>query len=267
MEAPPLYRVRAHNAATDSENRIHENGTAQRHGFRGGLVPGVTVYAYMTSPVVAAYGRAWLECGTMNARFLRPFYDGDTVTVSSTMAEPAALDLTATNDRGEVCAVGRASLAADATKPDPRDYPRCPLPAEAAPATPEGLGSLSVLGGFEAGFHAGRGPTFLGQQDDDLPLYGREGLAHPGWLLRKANDILAANVRLGPWIHTASTVTNFAAVHDGDRVETRAQVAELSTRKGHELVDLDVVLLVDGRPVTHVRHAAIYRLREPGAVT
>jgi acyl dehydratase len=274
MAAPTVYRVRAHNAATRSENRIHDDEVARRHGFRGGLVPGVTVYAYITRPVVAAFGRAWLERGTMTSRFHQPFYDGDTVTVSAVAVERATLELTATNDAGTVCATGRASLpdAADALDaarpPDPADYPETPLPDEPAPATPEALAELDVLGSLEAGFHADRAHGFLGQLDDDLELYGREGLAHPGWLLRAANDILAANVRLGPWIHTASAVTNLGVVRDGDRVATRARVSGLSTRKGHELVELDVVLVANrDRPVTHIRHSAIYRLREPGPVT
>ena len=39
MAAQTVYRVRAHNAATESENKIHHDDVAQRHGFRGGLVP------------------------------------------------------------------------------------------------------------------------------------------------------------------------------------------------------------------------------------
>jgi acyl dehydratase len=63
-------------------------------------------------------------------------------------------------------------------------------------------------------------------------------------------------------------VTNLGVVRDGDRVTTRARVSGLSTRKGHELVELDVVLVANrDRPVTHIRHSAIYRLREPGPVT
>ena len=276
MAVPTVYRVRAHNAATDSENRIHHDEVAQRFGFRGGLVPGVTVYAYITHPVVAAFGRGWLERGTMTARFHQPFYEGDTVTISATPVEPAAVDpaapptleLTATNDAGTVCASGRASLPDAPHPPDPADYPEAPLPDDRAPATPEALAALSVLGSLESGFHADRAHGFLGQLDEDLDLYGHERLAHPGWLLRAANDILVANVRLGPWIHTASAVTNLGVVSDGDRVATRARVAGLSTRKGHELVDLDVLLVADGeRPVTYIRHSAIYRLREPGPVT
>ena len=271
MAVPTVHRVRAHNAAIESENKIHDDEVAQRFGFRGGLVPGVTVYAYMTHPVVTMFGRAWLERGTMTARFHQPFYEGDTVIVSATAVEPATLELTATNDAGAVCASGRASLPAapaPTDRPDPAAYPAAPPPDDRPPATPEALATLDVLGSLESGFHADLAHGFLGQLDEDLALYDRDGLAHPGWLLRAANDILGANVRLGPWIHTASTMTNLGVVRDGDRVATRARVAGLSTRKGHELVELDVLLLVNGdRPVTHIRHSAIYRLREPGPAT
>ena len=46
----PTYTVRAHNASIHSENKIHEDTVAKQYGFRGGLVPGVTVHAYMTRP-------------------------------------------------------------------------------------------------------------------------------------------------------------------------------------------------------------------------
>ena len=44
--ASPLepYRVVAFNTAHDSENKIHDDATARRFGFGGGLVPGVDVY-------------------------------------------------------------------------------------------------------------------------------------------------------------------------------------------------------------------------------
>ena len=38
------YRVRAHNIAADSENKIHDDSVARQYGFAGGLVPGVVVY-------------------------------------------------------------------------------------------------------------------------------------------------------------------------------------------------------------------------------
>ena len=75
--------IRARNNAADSENRIHADDVARQHGFRGGLVPGVTVYAYMGAPVVAVLGPDWSQHGTMSARFVKPVYDGDELTVSA----------------------------------------------------------------------------------------------------------------------------------------------------------------------------------------
>lgn len=44
----PVHRVRAVNTAPDSENKMHDDRVAAQYGFQGGLVPGVTVYAYIT---------------------------------------------------------------------------------------------------------------------------------------------------------------------------------------------------------------------------
>src|SRR5439155_611980 len=163
---------------------------------------GVTVYAYMTHPVVEVFGRAWLERGTMTSRFHEPFYEGDTVTVSAEAVAPAtveleALELTATNDAGTVCATGRASLPGTAGPGGRRegtagrlhlaDYPEAPLPDDPAPPTREALAALDVLGSLDAAFHADHAYGFLGQLDEDLELYGRDRLDHPGWLLRAAN--------------------------------------------------------------------------------
>ncbi|HEX6476120.1 MAG TPA: hypothetical protein VF005_02505, partial [Acidimicrobiales bacterium] len=97
---------------------------------------------------------------------------------------------------------------------------------------------------------------------DNLAVYrGPDALAHPGWLLSLANYALAANVALGPWVHTASEVRHLGLVTDGDRISVRARVVDLSEARGHELVHLDVVMVVGSRAVERVRHSAIYRLR------
>src|SRR5271155_1719093 len=70
------YHVEALNAAKESENKIHDDCVARRFGFRGGLVPGVEVYAYMAHMPVARWGRAWLERGCADCRFWKPVYDG-----------------------------------------------------------------------------------------------------------------------------------------------------------------------------------------------
>ena len=39
----PTHTLRASNEATESENKIHDDTVAAQYGFRGGLVPGVSV--------------------------------------------------------------------------------------------------------------------------------------------------------------------------------------------------------------------------------
>ena len=46
------YEGIAFNQAPDSDNEIHSDEMAQRFGFEGGLVPGVTVSAYLVQPGV-----------------------------------------------------------------------------------------------------------------------------------------------------------------------------------------------------------------------
>src|ERR1700724_3489107 len=81
------YRVEAFNASKQSENKIHDDAVAQRFGFRGGLVPGVDVLAYMVHLPVAKWGRAFLERGLIEARFVKPVYDGETAVASAEDAD------------------------------------------------------------------------------------------------------------------------------------------------------------------------------------
>ena len=253
----------AHNAATASDNKIHDDVVARRHGFVGGLVPGITVFGYLTHPVVEAWGREWLERGTMSARFRRPIYDGEEIIVTGAMGDGPRAEVEARNPAGDVCATGEATLPLEAGRPPSIDaYPAVPLPGERVPATPEALSALGPLGAVEAGFHAGRVDETLALVGDDLPIYRRLRVAHPTWLLYFANSLLAANVALGPWIHTASEVANHSVLGDGERLSARGRVERLYERGGHHFVDLGVLLVADGaRALAVVRHTAIYRLR------
>src|SRR5262249_20628413 len=107
---PTPYEVRAFNQAAASENKIHDDAVAQRFGFRGALVPGVTVFAYMAHQPVARWGRAWIERGAAECRFRKPVYDGDIVRVSA-QAEGDGLTLEVESG-GEHCAEGLAFMPA-----------------------------------------------------------------------------------------------------------------------------------------------------------
>src|SRR3954471_54282 len=110
MTALAPYRIKAYNTAHDSENKIHDDATARRFGFGGGLVPGVDVYGYISHMPVMRWGRAWLERGTAECRFLKPVYDGETATVIA--GEDAAGLEIIVESHGERIATGRAALPA-----------------------------------------------------------------------------------------------------------------------------------------------------------
>jgi hypothetical protein len=249
----------AFNTATASANKIHDDEVAKRFGFRGGLVPGVDVYAYLTHPPAEAWALDWLSRGRMRGRFLSPVYDGDRVDVVPTDVDGG---IEVRDSSGAVCAVGAATLP-DSPPPTP-DIDHWPDVAQATdppPASPETLVPGTAFGLAPHTFRAEKATEYLADIRETLPLYAAEGVAHPGWILRDANYVLSANVRLGPWIHVESVVQHHGVARDGQVVEARALVTDEHEHKGHRFVTLDVLHLADRRPIARTLHTAIYRPR------
>src|ERR1700754_4195607 len=131
MTALTPHTVSAYNLAKNSENKMHDDSVARRFGFQGGLVPGVDVFAYMSHMPVAKWGKAFLERGLMDGRFLKPVYDGETAIVT---AEEANGELTIkVESRGELCATGRASMPSDTPAISLNDFQSVPVVATRAP--------------------------------------------------------------------------------------------------------------------------------------
>lgn len=267
MSAPALYRVEARNLSHASENRIHDDSVARRFGFEGALVPGVEVYAYMSHLPVARWGRDWLERGTAECRFLKPVYDGSSVTVSATETG-GALAITLTS-RGERCATGAAALA-----DEPGDMPLAPRPMPVPP--PDGrpdADEVSLAEGRRMSsspmqLTRARLEQYLADIGETEPLYAGEQLVHPAIALRLANSALKENVKLGPWIHAASAIRHCGLAHADVTLAAHAVVAANYERKGHRFVELDVAIVADeSRAVAQIRHTVIYRLRSRDAVS
>ena len=193
-EPASVYSVVAYNTAHASENKIHDNTVAQRFGFAGGLVPGVDVYAYMAHLPVARWGREFLAHGSLEARFLKPVYDGETATVTATEADGGlAIEV---RSRDELCATGHAAMT------------RTPAPALAA--LEETAAVAERVPADEASLQVGRrlgikplvitaewAARYIEDVRERDPLYLREGLSHPGQLPRLLNWALTHNVVLG----------------------------------------------------------------------
>src|SRR5580658_9560137 len=109
----PSFVVRAVNTAPDSENRIHEDGVAAEYGFRGGLVPGVTIYGYVAAAVIERLGLEWLRRGAMDVRFFEPFYAGEEVAVSRTDLPEGRIKAEAGSRASATAWIDSTDLAAD----------------------------------------------------------------------------------------------------------------------------------------------------------
>lgn len=272
------YRVRARNTSVDSENKIHDDAVAASFGFRGALVPGITIYAYMTAPIVERFGSGWLERGGMQVKFHQPFYDGEEVVVSGRIdastkgrdkaeSESVKVSITAARSDGTVCATALAAIDDPANllgEPRIADHPEALLPElDSRPApSRELLIPGTPLGTVTEKFEL-PDVALLDRLDERLPVYyGSQAVAHPFALLRLSNQILMSNFKLGPWIHTASDLINLSTVRNGEEVSVRGRVRECFDRKGHEFVVLDVLVFAGrDRLVQQVRHTAIFRPR------
>jgi hypothetical protein len=267
MSGTSTWEVEAYNTDKASRNKIHDDAVARRFGFRGGLVPGVDVYAYLVHLPVEVWGDAWLERGEMRARFHRPVYDGERVSVRARPAGPDAapttLLLEALNPAGEVCATAEAVLPDGRAGPVPADHwPEVEVAVDPPPASPETLVPGTPFGIPPHHFVAARAGEYLDDVREDLPVFREGRAAHPGWILRDANYVLARNVVLGPWIHVASDVRHHAIITDGQVVATRAIVTREWEHKGHRFVELDVGVFADGAIAVRVTHTAIHAPRQ-----
>jgi acyl dehydratase len=256
------YHVTAYNTAKASENKIHDDATAQRFGFKGGFVGGVMVYAYMSHLPLQRWGRSWLERGTGEAKFAKPVYENDIAEVTAT-AGATGLAL-AVHSLGVLCATGHAALPADLPPPPSlSDYKSTPPRATRTAADQSSLQINDWLG--MTPLHITE--EFLAQDLQDTsetdPIYAREKIVHPGTILRCCNWALSHNVILPAWIHMGSTVRNLGLAHAGDTLNVRARITKNYQHKGHKWVELDCMVVAnETTPVIQATHIAIYHPRQ-----
>jgi len=258
------YRVQAYNSSKQSENKIHDDAVARRFGFSGGLVPGVDVMAYMMHLPVAKWGRAFLERGLIEARFVKPVYDGETADV--TAAERDGGLSIEVESRGQLCATGSASLPASVPTLSISDFSETAAVTERRPVNATSYELGKWLGTVPRAWAGEAAQEYLTDVRETDAIYAREGLGHPGLLQRVMNKVLVDNAILGPWIHVGSRMQLLAAGKSGDELTARAKVTGNYEKKGHRFVELDALVVANGRtPLAHCQHIAIYQPREQAA--
>jgi hypothetical protein len=258
------YRVQAYNTAKLSEHKMHDDTVAKRFGFSGGLVPGVDVMAYMMHLPVARWGRAFLERGLIEARFVKPVYDGEIAEVTSEESD-GVLSIEV-ESHGQLCATGSASLPASAPPISLSDFTETAAVTERRPVNPTSYELGKWLGTVPRAWDGQAAQEYLADVRESDPIYAREGLGHPGLLQRVMNRVLVDNAILGPWIHVGSRMQLLSAACSGDELTARAKVTGNYEKKGHRFVELDALAIANGRtPLAHCQHIAIYQPREQAA--
>jgi acyl dehydratase len=264
MSAINTYRVSAYNTAKQSENKMHDDTVARRFGFSGGLVPGVDVMAYMMHLPVAGWGRAFLERGLIDARFLKPVYDGEDVDLRARESD-GVLELEV-ESHGGICATGSASLPVAAPTLKLADYREVVAAADRKQVDGASFEIGAWLGTAPRALAGEAARDYLADIRETDPIYLREGLCHPGTLQKVMNRLLVDNVILGPWIHVGSRMQLLSAGKVGDEITARAKVVGNYEKKGHRFVELDALVVANGTtPLAHCWHIAIYQPREQAA--
>jgi acyl dehydratase len=232
------WSVIAQNLPEHARNPIHTDAGAQAAGFPRALVAGVTTYAYLTHPLLAAWGRSWLERGGAEVRFRRPVFDGDVLRCEPAIDGDGVLVSAITDEPEQPRAVFRAIRQAEVAKPL-RD-------GEALPAK-----QIELAGEWGSDYGARAG--------DPLPLCADLGVVHPAVWPALANHVVHTEVARGSWIHMRSIVRHHGLARAGAIATVRSVVVERFESHGERAV-LDVEIEVDGVIVATLEHEAIVAL-------
>ena len=241
---PMTWSVRARNLPEHASNPIHTDEGGRAAGFDAALVAGVTVYAYVTRPIVEAWGPGWLAEGGALVEFLSPVQAGDPVDcVPAAPTETGSVEVMAL-----VGGEARVRCTAWPGSPDVADRGR-PLNEQLE------LHVEPLTGGWaDYGLRAG----------DDLGLYAEAGIVHPAVWPALANGVMTRHLVDGAWIHTRSRIRHHGIARVGATATVHATVVDrFDTRSGARAV-LDVAVSVDGALVAAIEHEAIVELHPTG---
>ena len=237
-QQPVEWSVKAQNLPEHARNPIHTDAGAQAAGFPRALVAGVTTYAYMTHPLIVAWGEDWLARGGGEVRFRRPVFDHDVLrclpVVDGDVVEVQAI----TSEPEQPRAIFRAVRDGGAV-----------APLREGEVLPSKEFQLIDTFSCDYGLRAG----------DDLSFFADRGLVHPAVWPALANDIVYNFVARGSWVHMRSIIRHHATAAVGATAELRSVVVKRFESHGERAV-LDVHIVVDDQVVASLEHEAIVAL-------
>ncbi len=237
-QQPVEWSIVAQNLPEHARNPIHTDAGAQAAGFPRALVAGVTTYAYMTHPLVVAWGEDWLTRGGGEIRYRRPVFDQDVLRCVPVFEDNAVLVEAITSEPEQPRAIFRAVRDGGGVKPL-RD-------GEVLPSK-----EFQLIDTFSSDYGSRAG--------DEFPFYADRGLVHPAVWPALANDIVYNYVARGSWVHMRSIIRHHATAKVDTTAELRSVVVRRFESHGERAV-LDVHIVVGGQVVASLEHEAIVAL-------
>ena len=256
----------AFNQVPDSENQIHGDEVAKRFGFKGGLVPGVTVSAYLLHPVTELFGKAYLERGLSNCRVNSPLYDEEKFEVEITDLGDSHCHTCLKREKDEFLAVAEVKIPETAPAPPLFRGDAISSKPVGLAATRENMEGLMRTGCYAFKYHWDEDhamSSYLRDRSEMANLYAVDGFANPSYILGVSNWVLASNIAMNPWVHLETRAQNFAALPSGTAIIGEMLVKDVFEKKGHQFVDSEInVFDTDSHQCfSAIKLRAIYRLR------
>jgi hypothetical protein len=277
----------------------HGGNEGDSHG--SGLVMGSTVYGVLSAFLVDRLGDPWLGHGQCDARFLKPIFEGETLTLGGEVAEVSgsdadgtlAVDVWIEGGPGDRRATARASVSWPPHAPEPffagRAFDSLPAPSgsdrtgadligtflaptEIDPLAEDGRGVRDLASGE---LREGDSPSSIARYLEAVgvtdprfsPASGPRALLHPGWYVTASNltqglSIETVYKKAFPGVHVGVNVTNLRPALAHRKVHVHGRRMDVFEKRDKTFVQYEIAVLQDGTPVGRVNSTSIRAVRQ-----
>lgn len=251
------------------KNTLHDNETAKALGYPAALVPGIDVYARLTSLIITLWGREWLSRGRLSYSALRPVYDGEMlrVTFASTpgvdTSRRAKIELF--DSSGTLVGSAEAELGdVAAATPDLGRYAIRERTGSTPPGNPEALSVGLPFTCIPDTVSAERNRNLCAEFLEEHDFYQTNGIVHPAYLQRLAlHTAHSSFAHATPPIFISTDTQNFGTAKVDEVLHTPGVIEKLWEKNGHHYMEsTQLVLAAKVRPVALIRRVTIYQARQ-----
>ncbi len=241
------WTVRPRNASNEG---IHNDAAAQRLGFRGAFVPGVTLYENLVVGLLTQ-DAAWLSHGRTEMNFRRPVYDVDEMTFT----------INSETQGWQLASEGEPRPRAYGVLQFDSEPPLIPT-GQLVPKDGKPLGDPAQVGALmESAVEFPAERMEAAAKASGFPLSGSPRVV-PAGLWTNPVDMLHAYFDCPVTIHLTSRIWHQSPLLEHEILQKRGQIIGFEERNGNRIVHFNAELTASGRPIATIAHSSVYRMRD-----